>query len=315
MKRVYLESPYKGKNWENTEENLRFARLCMRDCLVNHNEAPYASHLLYTQPEVLDDKIESERELGGFKAGPAFKQVCDSSVFYINRGISQGMHRGSLLSITMRQEFEYRLLPGYPNSFPRPIICTITGASGAGKSSVVKKLLLKRPSLQLVKSFTTRMPRESDLFGEYQCNIPREDLEADEKSFLWLVEAHGNLYGTRRDSVSEMFEGPIFASPMPKFMVLVPSAVMLLRQYVSTLVNNPEDQVVSFYILSPSEKELRRRLTVRGDDKISIRKRIKDCRKWDEDALSSNLPYIFLPNRESDQEPSEWLAKQISLFF
>jgi guanylate kinase len=315
MKRVYLESPYKGKNWENTKENLHFGRLCMHDCLVNRNEAPFPSHLLYTQPGVLDDKIEAERELGGFKAGPAFKKVCDSSVFYINRGISGGMYRGARISIAMKQEFEYRVLPGYPNNFPRPTICTITGSSGVGKSTIVRKLFSKRSYLRLVKSFTTRMPRESDLFGEYECNVPRENFEANKNWLLWVVEAHGNLYGTRRDSIEEMFTPPIFGNPSPKFMILTPSAVERLRQYVSTLVKDPEDRVASFYILSPREKELKRRLVARGEDKVSIRKRIKDCRKWDDEALASGLPYIFLPSIDCDPEPSERAAAQISLFF
>jgi guanylate kinase len=315
MKRVYLESPYKGKNWENTEENLHFGRLCMHDCLVNYNEAPFPSHLLYTQPGVLDDTIESERELGGFKAGPAFKKVCESSVFYINRGISHGMYRGVLISIGLKQEFEYRVLPGYPNIFPRPTICTITGASGAGKSTIVSRLFRKRSYLRLVKSFTTRRPRESDLFGEYECNVPSKDFEKNIDQFLWVIEAHGNKYGTRRDSISEMFNGLIFGSPPPKFMILIPRAVERLRKYVSSLVSNPEDHVASFYILSPSEKELRRRLVVRGEDKVSIRKRIKDCRKWDDEALASGLPYIFLPSIDGDPEPSERAASQISLFF
>jgi len=52
---VELETPYKGDNYIKLEENIEFARKCMRDCLLR-GEFPFASHLLYTQPGITDDK-------------------------------------------------------------------------------------------------------------------------------------------------------------------------------------------------------------------------------------------------------------------
>ena len=57
-RKVILESPYAG----DVETNLRNARAAMRDCLLR-GEAPYASHLLYTQPGVLDDGDHGDDEL------------------------------------------------------------------------------------------------------------------------------------------------------------------------------------------------------------------------------------------------------------
>jgi hypothetical protein len=56
---VVIESPYAG----DVERNLRYVRACMRDCLLR-GEAPYASHALYTQPDVLCDEIPEERQYG-----------------------------------------------------------------------------------------------------------------------------------------------------------------------------------------------------------------------------------------------------------
>lgn len=47
-RRVVLESPYAGKDKEEVERNTRYARACVRDCII-HGDAPFASHLLYTQ--------------------------------------------------------------------------------------------------------------------------------------------------------------------------------------------------------------------------------------------------------------------------
>lgn len=88
MRLVILESPYSG----DVEENLRYARACMKDCL-SRAEAPFASHLLYTQPGVYDDDIPDERS-AGICAGFAWHSVADALVVYTDRGISPGMKCG-----------------------------------------------------------------------------------------------------------------------------------------------------------------------------------------------------------------------------
>jgi len=59
MRRVILESPYAG----DVATNVAYARRALRDCLLR-GEAPFASHLLYTQPGVLDDTLPDERACG-----------------------------------------------------------------------------------------------------------------------------------------------------------------------------------------------------------------------------------------------------------
>lgn len=86
MKRVIVESPYAG----NVELNEVYAELAMYDCLVNYNESPYASHLLYTRKFVLDDKNLRERELG-IDAGFYWREVADETIFYTDLGVSSGM--------------------------------------------------------------------------------------------------------------------------------------------------------------------------------------------------------------------------------
>ena len=88
MKRVILESPYAG----DVNENTKYARACMRDCLLR-GEAPLASHLLYTQPGVLSDTNASERKLG-IEAGLAWGAAAEATVVYIDYGISAGMRQG-----------------------------------------------------------------------------------------------------------------------------------------------------------------------------------------------------------------------------
>ena len=88
MRLVIIESPYAG----DVEANVEYARRCVRDSL-SRGEAPIASHLLYTQPNILDDSIHEERQWG-INAGLAWRKVAEASVVYFDRGISQGMKYG-----------------------------------------------------------------------------------------------------------------------------------------------------------------------------------------------------------------------------
>lgn len=92
MTLVIMESPYKGKGWKDTKKNLEYARMCMKDCF-KRGEYPFASHLLYIQEGVLDDKNLAERELG-ILAGLEWGKHADKTVVYINFGISKGMKKG-----------------------------------------------------------------------------------------------------------------------------------------------------------------------------------------------------------------------------
>ena len=86
MRRVILESPYAGE----VLRNIDYARRCVRDCVLR-GEAPFASHLLFTQPGILRDEVPEERRLG-INAGLAWIGVADAMVVYVDHGISPGMH-------------------------------------------------------------------------------------------------------------------------------------------------------------------------------------------------------------------------------
>ena len=60
---VDIETPYAAKSEEQLKRNLLYARACVRDSLIR-GEVPFASHLLFTQPGILDDNIPKEREIG-----------------------------------------------------------------------------------------------------------------------------------------------------------------------------------------------------------------------------------------------------------
>lgn len=108
MRLVILESPYAADTPQEIEANILYARICVLDSL-RRGEAPIASHLLYTQPGILDDKIAEERQLG-IDAGLAWRTVATASVVYTDRGISKGMSYGIRKAEEQGNPVEYRSL-------------------------------------------------------------------------------------------------------------------------------------------------------------------------------------------------------------
>lgn len=103
--RVIIESPYGG----NVERNERYARACVADSL-SRGEAPFASHLLYTQPGVLDDSVPEERAQG-IQAGFAWRAGA-RTVVYTDLGVSTGMVEGIHHAQSIGSDIEYRTLGG-----------------------------------------------------------------------------------------------------------------------------------------------------------------------------------------------------------
>ncbi len=106
---VDVESPYGNKDKIIVARNIRFARACLRDCLLL-GEIPFASHLIYTQPGILDDEKDDERTLG-INAGKRLIKNADRTVVYDNYGISTGMIFGIENARKSGRPIEYRKLP------------------------------------------------------------------------------------------------------------------------------------------------------------------------------------------------------------
>lgn len=120
MKLVIVESPFMYQD-DNEDlraigqlRNITYARLALSDCLFR-GEAPYASHLLLTQPFVLDDDDANERKLG-IDAGLDWGDKADASVFYTDLGISTGMKYGKIRADKIKRPYEERTIEGWENA-------------------------------------------------------------------------------------------------------------------------------------------------------------------------------------------------------
>ena len=104
MKLVIIESPYSG----DIERNVEYACMCVKDSLLR-DEAPFASHLLYTQPSILNDEIEIQRWMG-MRAGWEWMRKANLVAVYMDLGISKGMEFGIAKAEFYGVPVEYRKL-------------------------------------------------------------------------------------------------------------------------------------------------------------------------------------------------------------
>lgn len=90
MRTIVIESPLSSPSPEGRARNIVYAKAAMR-FVINLGHAPFASHLLYTQ--VLDDADPEQRDIG-IRAGLALGGALDERWFFLDFGMSQGMHLG-----------------------------------------------------------------------------------------------------------------------------------------------------------------------------------------------------------------------------
>ncbi len=101
--RVIVESPFAGGF-----ANVKYAREAVRDC-INRGESPFASHLLYTQKGLLDDRLPEERRKG-MESAIGWLEVADYVAVYMDLGITPGMVVGIIRATRLGKPVRLRWL-------------------------------------------------------------------------------------------------------------------------------------------------------------------------------------------------------------
>ena len=107
MELVLIESPWKAISASEQVRNSQYARMCLTDC-ISRGEAPFASHLLYTQ--VLNEEI-AEQRMTGIEIGLLWGKLANKTVVYQDFGITSGMSFGIKRALTEGRPVEYRNIP------------------------------------------------------------------------------------------------------------------------------------------------------------------------------------------------------------
>lgn len=135
----------------------------------------------------------------------------------------------------------------------------VSAPSGAGKTSLLKALMARDPSVTFSVSYTTRAPRPGEVDGRDYHFIDPTRFEAmrEANAFLESAEVYGNGYGTAIGDVrDELARGR--------------KVVLEIDWQGARQVRERMPEAVSVFILPPSRECLRARLTERGTDSEAI---------------------------------------------
>jgi guanylate kinase len=143
-------------------------------------------------------------------------------------------------------------------------LIVVSGPSGAGKTTVLTRVLSELPDLRFSVSHTTRIPRSGEKDGVEYHFVTRREFERliSEGAFLEWAEVHGELYGTARAEYDRaMHEGVDLLLDID-----VKGADQVVQKF---------DDAVTVFVIPPSYKDLERRLRGRGpDDEASFQRRL-----------------------------------------
>ena len=135
----------------------------------------------------------------------------------------------------------------------------IAAPSGAGKTSLITQLAKTTPHLTVSISHTTRDSREGEVEGQHYHFVSVEDFQKmiGQGDFLEHAEVFGNFYGTSRKWVEEKLEEGI-------------DVILEIDWQGGQQVRRLMPDAIGIFILPPSQKELHRRLTGRGQDSSEV---------------------------------------------
>jgi len=135
----------------------------------------------------------------------------------------------------------------------------VVAPSGAGKTSLVNRLLEVERDIRLSVSYTTRVPREGEVDGREYHFVSREAFESmiAAGDFLEHANVYGNYYGTSRRWIESELAGDH-------------DVLLEIDWQGAAQVRKLFPRMVGIFVLPPSIGELRRRLTARGKDSAEV---------------------------------------------
>ena len=143
----------------------------------------------------------------------------------------------------------------------------VAAPSGAGKTSLVRALMERDPSLRFSVSYTTRPRRTAEEHGRDYFFVSREEFErmVEAGEFIEHARVFDNYYGTARQQVEQSLAAG-------------QNLLLEIDWQGAQQIRSAMPEAVSVFILPPSRAELERRLRGRGTDSEEvIQRRLRDA--------------------------------------
>ena len=138
-------------------------------------------------------------------------------------------------------------------------LCVVSAPSGAGKTSLIKKIMSLNPNISVCTSETTRKPRKGEIDGVDYIFVSKDDFSHKMKNEQYLehAEVHGNYYGTLVDSVVKLIEKNILV-------------ILEIDYQGAEIIKEKLPLSRNIFVLPPSLSELEKRLRERGTDSEKV---------------------------------------------
>ena len=139
------------------------------------------------------------------------------------------------------------------------VLTVVSGFSGAGKGTVMKRLIQKYDDYALSISVTTRNPREGERDGIEYFFKTKEEVEAmiENDEFLEYARYVDNYYGTPRFYVEEM-------------LAKGKNVILEIEIQGAMQIKAKNQEAVLVFVTPPSFEELRNRLVGRGTETADV---------------------------------------------
>ena len=169
-------------------------------------------------------------------------------------------------------------------------IIIISSPSGAGKTTICKKLIKIMKNINLSISYTTRQKRTNERHGKDYYFIKNNEFNNLKKKnfFIETAKVFNHYYGSPYENITKSFQ----QNKSILFDIDWQGAKKLRKKY-------PKDIIIDFFILPPSRKELRKRLDKRGrDNKKEIKMRLSLA--ISEISHHSDYKYVIINDKLND---------------
>ena len=167
------------------------------------------------------------------------------------------------------------------------VLTVISGFSGVGKGTIIKKLVTDE-GYALSISATSRSPREGEVHGREYFFLTREEFHSmiENDGLIEWAEYVSNFYGTPRLYVEERLnEGR--------------DVILEIEPQGALKIKEKYPEAVLIFIVPPNAKELEKRLIGRGTEEAdTIKKRLK--RAAEETEYIDNYEYIVVNDNLDD---------------